>query len=184
MTAAKGAVHSASRVTNTLDLLFAVTALLTGLAAGFFFAYASNVTLALASLPGPVYVEVMQLINETVRNAAFATVFFGPVVAMVVGIVMLALRRELSTRYGLLFVAGSILYILGTVAVTATVHVPTNQYIATWSTAQPPVDWAATRARWARWNLVRTIAALAAFLSLFAASVVRAQSCVDPFRKG
>lgn len=173
MTATNRVARSGGGVTSALGVLFPATAVATGLAAGFFFAYAANVTLALGSLSGPAYTGVMQPINETVRNAAFATAFFGPVVATVVGVVVLALRREVTTRYGVLFLAGGVLYVVGTVAVTATIHVPMNEYIATWSSTQPPADWEAVRTRWARWNLVRTVAALGAFVSFIVATIAR-----------
>lgn len=148
-----------------------MSTVLAGLSAGFFFAYSANVVLALGAVSGPTYTSVMQPINESVRNPAFAAVFFGPVVVSVIGITTILLRRELFTRYGLLFLAGAVVYLVGTVAVTATVHVPMNEYIETWSAAAPPADWVAVRARWARWNLVRTVAASVSFVLYLATTV-------------
>jgi uncharacterized membrane protein len=155
-----------------LEVLVPVVAAtaLTGLSTGFFFAYSANVVLALDTLSGPTYTMVMQPINESVRNAAFGTVFFGPVVASVVGVATILYRRQLFTRYGLLVLAGAVIYLVGTVALTATVHLPMNEYIATWSASNPPADWAAIRARWARWNLVRTVAAGVSFVLFLAAT--------------
>jgi uncharacterized membrane protein len=161
---------SSIRSTPLAVPVFASTVLV-GLAAGFFFAYSANVVLALGTLPGSTYTSVMQPINESVRNAAFAVVFFGTVVVSALGVVAMSLRRELATRHGLLFLGGAVVYLIGTVAVTATVHVPMNEYIATWSVADPPADWVAVRARWARWNLVRTVAAGVSFV-LYLATVV------------
>lgn len=80
------------------------------------------------------------------------------------------------TQYGQLALVGTAIYLLGTVAVTATVHISMNEYIATWSPGTPPDDWTAVRARWALWNHIRTTAAVVTFVLLLLAIVVRLPS--------
>src|SRR3712207_1148289 len=63
-------------------LTLTLATLTTGLIAGFFYAYASSVTLGLALLPDEQYIEAMQAINATVRNGVFAFGFFGAVVSL------------------------------------------------------------------------------------------------------
>ncbi|MFB9806906.1 anthrone oxygenase family protein [Haladaptatus pallidirubidus] len=63
------------------------------------------------------------------------------------------------------------MYFIGTFAVTMRIHIPINEYIATWSTASLPNDWAVVRTRWGRWNHVRTTAAIASFILYIAALV-------------
>jgi uncharacterized membrane protein len=159
------------RVPIRVFLPLVSSVVLTGLAAGFFFAYSANVVLALDRLSAPAYTGVMQPINETVRNPAFAAVFFGAAVVAALGAVMIFLEGAMFTRYGLLFIAGLAVYLGGIIAVTGSVHVPMNEYIATWSQTAPPPDWAAVRARWARWNLVRTGASITSFVLYLAATV-------------
>jgi uncharacterized membrane protein len=115
----------------------------------------------------------MQPINETVRNPAFAAVFFGAAFVTILGAVMIFLEGELATRYGLLYLTGLAVYLCGTIAVTGSIHVPMNEEIATWSQTAPPPDWAAVRARWARWNLVRTVASILSFVLSLAATLSR-----------
>ena len=64
-----------------------VATIATGLAAGFFYAYHVSVTRGHALVGDRAYVEAMQAINATVRNAEFALSFFG---ALVLGVVALA----------------------------------------------------------------------------------------------
>jgi len=56
---------------------------LTGLSAGFFFAYESSVTRGLAEVDDLTYVQTFQAINATIKNPMFGTVFFGSLPALV-----------------------------------------------------------------------------------------------------
>jgi uncharacterized membrane protein len=149
--------------------LLALSAVLGGLMAGFFFAYSASVVLALRTLSAPEYTTIMQEINEKVLNAVFGAVFFGAVVVPVGASALVVLQGNWSTGYGLLFLAGTVVYLAGTFLVTLGVHIPMNDYIATWSPISPPDEWAAVQARWARWNHVRTTAALVSFALYLAA---------------
>jgi uncharacterized membrane protein len=149
--------------------LLALSAVLGGLMAGFFFAYSASVVLALRTLSAPEYTTIMQEINEKVLNAVFGAVFFGAVVVPVGASALVMLQGNWSTGYGLLFLAGTVVYLAGTFLVTLGVHIPMNDYIATWSPISPPDEWAAVQARWARWNHVRTTAALVSFALYLAA---------------
>jgi uncharacterized membrane protein len=149
--------------------VLAVSAVLGGLLAGFFFAYSVSVVLALETLSSSEYTTVMQEINEKVLNALFGVVFFGAVAVPIGGVAVLVLHRDWQTSYGQLYLAGTVLYLVGTFFVTAWAHIPRNEYIATWSPVSPPEEWAAVRANWTRWNHVRTTAAVASFALYLAA---------------
>jgi uncharacterized membrane protein len=152
-------------------VLVAVSAVLAGLMAGFFFAYSASVVLALRTLSGPEYTTVMQEINEKVLNVVFGIVFFGAVVVPVGGAILVVLREHWTTLSGGLFLAGTVVYLVGTFLVTMRVHIPMNERIATWSRESPPEEWTTVRARWARWNHVRTTAAVVSF-ALYLAAIV------------
>jgi uncharacterized membrane protein len=137
--------------------------------AGFFFAYSVSVVLALQTLSASEYTTVMQEINEKVLNAVFGVAFFGAVVVPVVTAAIVVFRGAWSTQYGLLFLAGTAVYLVGTAFVTARIHIPANDYIATWSPVSPPDEWPAIRTRWTRWNHVRTTAAVVSFVLYLAA---------------
>lgn len=61
-------------------VLLAVSVVLSGLMAGFFFAYSLSVVLALETLSASEYVTVMQEINDKILNVVFGAVFFGTVI--------------------------------------------------------------------------------------------------------
>ena len=149
---------------NPVVGLLVVSAALCGLMAGFFFAYSVSVVLALETLSGSEYIPVMQEINEKVLNIVFGAVFFGAVIVPIGGIVLLVLWETWTTQYGRLFLAGTIIYLIGTFLVTIRIHIPMNNRIATWSSTSPPNEWATVRARWRRWNHVRAAAAVVSFV--------------------
>ncbi|WP_247003416.1 DUF1772 domain-containing protein [Halosolutus gelatinilyticus] len=144
--------------------LVAASAVFGGVMAGFFFAYSASVVPALAVLPADAYAAVMQPINERIRNSAFGVAFFGAIAVPAACAAVVVLRGDWAAQYGRLFLAGVVVYAIGTIAVTVLVHFPMNDAIAAWDPASPPSDWAATRTRWARWNHVRTAAAIVSFV--------------------
>jgi uncharacterized membrane protein len=144
-------------------LFVAVSAVLCGLMAGLFFAYSVSVVLTLETLSASTYTRVMQSINEEILKAVFGVAFGGAVVVPAIGAVLVIAGGHWATVSGQLFLAGALIYLVGTFGVTARVHIPMNDYIATWSAESPPDDWEAVRARWIRWNHVRTAAAVVSF---------------------
>jgi uncharacterized membrane protein len=142
-------------------LLLALVA--TGLIAGFFYAYTCSVTLGLAEVGDRTYVDTMQSINATVRNALFAPSFFGAAL-------LLALATALHARGGsprtLPLALATALYVGGGLLLTMAANVPPNDDLA-----RVPLDAAPdalARARedyegpWNRWNALRTTFSTAA----------------------
>lgn len=159
---------------DLLTLSLTVSTVLAGLIAGLFFAYSVSVVLALDTLVASTYTTVMQSINELILNPVFGLAFAGVVVVPAVGVVVLVFQGEWTAAYGQLFVVGFLVYVVGTLAVTMLIHIPMNEYIATWTADSPPGDWMAIRARWTRWNHVRTTAAVASFVLYTVALVLYA----------
>jgi uncharacterized membrane protein len=85
------------------------------------------------------------------------------------GAILVVVRGHWTTPSGQLFLAGIVVYLVGTFLVTARIHVPMNDRIATWSPVSPPDEWVAIQARWGRWNHVRTTAAVGSFALYLAA---------------
>ncbi len=153
--------------TNTgprFALLAATT--LVGLSAGFFFTYEASVTLGLADVSDVTYVETFRAINDTIKNPAFGTVFFGAVPALVVAIK--ANWGRLAPLPRLLVTAALPLYLIGLV-VTGTGNVPLNDELASYDEITPSI---ASQARadfeddWNSLNLIRALAIGASFVSL------------------
>ncbi|WP_266080904.1 anthrone oxygenase family protein [Haladaptatus caseinilyticus] len=142
-----------------------------GIIAGLFFSYSVSVVLAFEYLSASEYTTAIQTINEVILNAAFGVVFAGSIVMSSVSAATILLRGEWMAQYGQLVLVGTVIYLVGTIAVTMAIHIPMNEYIETWSPSSPPDDWTAVRARWARWNHVRTMASIVAFVVYLAALV-------------
>lgn len=148
---------------GTADSILAATTLLAalgaGLTAGVFFAFSSFVMAALARLPAAQGIAAMQSINIVVINPIFLGTFFGTgALGLAVGIYVLA---ERGAAWSL---AGALLYLVGTIGVTALCNVPRNNRLARIAPVDPASAevWTRYVAEWTMWNHVRTLAALAA----------------------
>jgi uncharacterized membrane protein len=142
------------------------TALGCGLIAGVFFAFSTFVMPALKRLPPAHGIAAMQAINKLAVTPAFMTALFGTAVACL-GLVAWAVIWS-DERSAALVLAGSVLYIVGTIGVTIACNVPLNDRLAT---LRPQGDDAAGRwdeyaTKWTAWNHVRAAAALVAAATL------------------
>jgi uncharacterized membrane protein len=145
-----------------LDLVALVAALGSGLMAGFFFAFSVCVMKALGKLPPEEGMAAMQSINVVVINPVFLTVFLGTGVACAVGIFGSVTRwQDPGAAYVL---AGSALYLLGSILVTMVFNVPRNNALAALmpASAEGAKLWASYLSSWTAWNHVRTIGSLVA----------------------
>src|SRR5262245_12997022 len=146
-------------------LLFASTfaaAIGSGLIGGLFFAFSSFVMKALGRLPPAKGIAAMQEINVTVLNPLFFAAFFGTAL-LCIALAIAAILR-LSEPGACYLLAGSLLYLGGTIFVTMARNVPLNNRLAA-----APADsaagakmWKEYLRSWSNWNHVRTLAALAA----------------------
>jgi uncharacterized membrane protein len=156
------------------SLVFALAlfaAIGSALVAGVFFAFSSFVMRALGRLPYREGIGAMQSVNLVVLRSGFLAVFLGTGALCLVTLVLGVLRwGEPGAGY---MVAGSVLYLLGSLGVTIVFNVPRNEALA----AVRPSDetsepvWAGYLLTWTRWNHVRTIASLAAALAFVLALV-------------
>jgi len=150
-------------------LLFAITlltALGCGLVAGVFFAFSTFVMKALARLAPAQGIAAMQTINVTVINPSFMGALFGTAAACV--LLALTSLRSWHGPGAVYLLAGSLLYLVGTVLVTIVFNVPLNNGLEAVDAAGADGArvWAGYITKWTAWNHVRTVAALAAAASL------------------
>ncbi|MEH2329167.1 anthrone oxygenase family protein [Nostoc sp.] len=134
--------------------------------AGVFFAFSTFVMNALARLQPKEGIIAMQFINITAINPLFMLALFGTAVACIFLAVSSVLKWHQPGAAYLLI--GSLLYLIGTILVTIAFNVPLNDALAI---AKPDSTeganlWAKYLTNWTFWNHVRTIAALAAALTL------------------
>ena len=152
--------------------MFALTflsALGTGLVAGIFFAFSAFIMTALGRLTPEGGISAMQSINVVVLNPVFFFVFFGTaVLSLVLAIAALIGWSGASAPY---LLAGSLLYLIGTILVTIVFNVPLNNRLASVSakSAEGASVWKRYLSAWTAWNHVRTAASLAASASFIMA---------------
>lgn len=140
------------------------------LTAGIFFAFSTFVMQALAEQPTAPGIATMQSINVTVINPWFMTVFFGP---GLVGVVLtISALRQWGQPGALYWIAGSALYLIGTIGVTVFGNVPLNDALAAIgpNSTEGAMFWTRFLTDWMGWNHVRTVAAALASV-LFALSL-------------
>jgi len=152
-----------------LPVLTFVAALGAGLPAGLLFAFSAFVMDALGRLPPEQGIAATQSINVAVLNPLFGRVFFGTAVLCVVLAVAAFFRwGEAGAIY---LVAGSLLYLVGTIVVTIALNVPLNDTLAAVApnSAEGAALWSRYIVSWTAWNHVRTVAALTALASFIIA---------------
>ncbi|NET31504.1 MAG: DUF1772 domain-containing protein [Cyanothece sp. SIO1E1] len=138
-------------------ILFA--AIGSALTAGIFFAFSTFVMQALALQPPAPGIAAMQSINITVINPWFMAAFFGPAVAGMV--LTISTLRQWEQPGALYWLAGSLLYLIGTIGVTIAGNIPLNDALAIVrpDSSEGATLWAQYLTDWTFWNHVRTIAA-------------------------
>jgi uncharacterized membrane protein len=136
--------------------LVILAALGSGLNAGLFFIFSNTIMRSFDRLPAAAAVAAMNSINRVILNPLFFLVFFGTALLCLV----LLVGRINSP----LVVAGSLLYLIGTIGVTMVRNVPLNDKLAAISPSANDLEtqWLAYRRPWTRWNHVRTVACLLA----------------------
>ncbi|HYE21467.1 MAG TPA: anthrone oxygenase family protein [Tepidisphaeraceae bacterium] len=148
--------------------LVIVGAIGAGVIGGVFFAFSSFVMGALGRVPAREGVRAMQAINVVVLNPLFLGVFVGTAIVC-------AAAGAMAVWYGAAgrwwVVAGGGLYVVGTFGVTVACNVPLNDRLARVDADAPEAEgvWVDYQRRWARWNHVRTAAAVGAMVAMILA---------------
>ena len=151
--------------------LTCLAALGSGLVAGVFFAFSAFVMTVLGRLPPHQGIAAMQAINVAVINPWFFAAFFGTAAACVVLAIAALVRWSEPGAIPLL--AGSLLYLVGTILVTMFLNVPLNDALAGAApeSAEGASLWTRYLTDWTAWNHVRTVASLAAAASFILALI-------------
>jgi uncharacterized membrane protein len=140
-----------------------------GLIAGLFGVFSVFMMRALDRLPAAHAVAAMQSVNRTIITPLFLLTFVGTgVVSAVLGVVALF---RLDQPEGWWLLAGSLLYLLGSIVLTGAYHIPRNDKLDTFdpTTAEAARYWATFVREWTMGNHARALTALAATISFIAA---------------
>ena len=149
---------------NKIVLFGAV--ILTGLSAGFFYAWSVSVIPGTKKVDGTVYLETMQSINRAILNPAFFLIFFGSLIFLSIGS-LYQFNTGKTTFWFML--AASLLYLIGTVGVTGLGNVPLNNKLDALNlnemSPQKQLEFRNYYEKnWNRLHLIRTIFAVGSFL--------------------
>jgi uncharacterized membrane protein len=149
------------------------TAIGSGLMGGFFFAFSVCVMGALRRLPPAQATTTMQSINVVVLNPIFFAAFFGTAAACL--FLVVAAWSNWDTPGSHLIMAGSLLYLLGSIVVTIIRNVPLNEALKAVdaNSAEGESMWNHYFAEWVPWNHVRTVTCIASAILLTVAACAR-----------
>jgi uncharacterized membrane protein len=154
---------------KTIYILNFIAIVGTGLIAGVFLAFSSFIMTALGRLPSATGMSGMQMINVTVINPLFMTIFFGT--AMIsVALTFVAWKSGGNANTTMLVLAAA-LYVIGTIGITMAFNVPLNETLAAASATNPDSSklWAEYLQNWSFWNTIRGLSACASCASFIGA---------------
>ncbi len=104
------------------DIILIITAALTALMAGLFYAWSCSVMLGFARLNDREFVSVMQKANRAIQNPVFFAAFFGAPLFLIISSVYFYGQ---TPRFALLL-AAAVIYLIGNFGVTVFGNVPLN----------------------------------------------------------
>jgi uncharacterized membrane protein len=139
---------------------------LTGLSAGFFYAWSVSVIPGTQKVVNTTYLETMQSINQAILNPAFFIIFFGSLIFLSISSVYQF--NTSNTTFWFMLMA-SVFYLIGTVGVTGLGNVPLNNKLAALNLIEmSPQKLLEFRNfyenNWNRLHLIRTIFAIGSFV--------------------
>ena len=153
------------------DIVLGAAVIAMGLLAGLIYDWAITVMPALTAADDRTLVDAMQ---QTVDNPAFPLTFLGA--GALAAVALVQARRSGSPKTARWIIAGLALYTVA-VLITGAVHIPLNEDMKNAGDPARIENLAAVRddfaTPWVAWNIVRTLAATAAFGALAWALVLR-----------
>ncbi|CAN5567129.1 DUF1772 domain-containing protein [soil metagenome] len=147
------------------NIILAITATLTTLVTGLFFAWSVSITLGLLRVSDSEYVSVTQSTNRAIQNPLFFAAFFG---AQIFLIVCLFLFYDQSSRFWFLL-AATIFFTIGVMGVTIFGNVPMNNALDSFDLKSATQKEISTQRknyerRWNNLNNVRTVSSTIAVI--------------------
>lgn len=144
-----------------------------GLIAGLFYTFSGFVMKSLRRMEPQHGATAMRYINQDILNPFFLLTFAGTaLVSLALAVSALFTWDEAGAAWRL---AGGLLYFVGTFGVTMVFNVPMNNRLEASDPATTTGQefWAEYHRKWTAWNHLRTIAAVAALISLLLALAAR-----------
>lgn len=156
------------------NMILGITAILTALIAGLFYAYSCSVNIGLAKLPDDQYIAAMQSINREIQNPVFFISFMGTLIMLPICTFMNYKTGTMSNFWMLL--AATILYCVGTFGVTIIGNIPLNETLDKFSLQAATIkEIANARSQfempWNKFHSIRTIASIMALILVIIACI-------------
>jgi uncharacterized membrane protein len=158
------------------NIILLVTALVTALISGLFYAYSVSVNGGLGRLPDANYLSAMQSINREILNPLFFLSFMGTLLLLPVCTFMHYSNPPALRFYCLL--AATFIYAIGVFGVTVMGNVPLNNMLDGYNIANATAEElsrqrAAFEIPWSRLHSVRTLANVAALVLVLVALIAK-----------
>lgn len=160
------------------DLIFLLTATLTVLTGGLFYAFSCAVNPGLARLSDGGYLAAMQSINKEIQNLLFLSSFMGT-------LLLLPLSTWLEFRVGItdsfwLLLAATFVYTIAVFGLTMFGNVPLNEALDRFNLSSASAkDMAIQREKfeipWNRFHRIRTVASVLTVILVIAALLYRSR---------
>lgn len=146
------------------NILLVITATLTALMAGLFYAWSCSVMPGFARLSDKEFVSAMQATNRAIQNPVFFAAFFGAPILLPI-ITFLHYGQSMRFRF---LLAASVIYLIGTFGVTLFGNVPLNNLLDRLNLeAASEEETAAQRANFERpWNNLNTVRTVSSTLAV------------------
>lgn len=144
------------------------TLIITGLSAGFFYAWQVSIIPGTLKVSDQVYLQTMQSINKEILNPAFFLIFFGSFILLSIGSIYEFHANPTAFWFMLL---ATISYLLGTLGITIFGNVPLNDQLealnlSTLSEANFLDFRTHFEGKWNRLHLIRTVCSILSFVLL------------------
>lgn len=139
------------------NIILVITATLTALMAGLFYAWSCSVMLGFARLSDREFVSVMQKSNHAIQNPVFFAAFFGAPIFLIISTILFFGQTQFS-----ILLAATIIYLLGNFGVTIFGNVPMNNTLERFdlensSEAEIAQQRANFERRWTNLNHIRAV---------------------------
>lgn len=160
----------------TFQILLTTATLLCSLTAGFVFAFATVVMPGLAKLDDGGFIRGFQVIDGIIQKGqpAFGLVWVGSMITLLIAAVLGFQQLAGTDRW--LLIAATVVYLVGVQLPTLTINIPLNNQLQAVNVqdveaqaadgAQLAQARASFEPRWNRWNVIRTVLAIATSLML------------------
>lgn len=160
------------------DLIFLLTATLTALTGGLFYAFSCAVNPGLARLSDGGYLAAMQSINKEIQNLLFLSSFMGTLLLLPLS-TWLEFRVGITDSFWLLLVA-TFVYTIAVFGLTMFGNVPLNEALDRFNLSSASAkDMAIQREKfeipWNRFHRIRTVASVLTVILVIAALLYRSR---------